>query len=94
MYDTGATVLALSAKDARKIGIDPQSLEYTDMADTPNGPTRMAPLTLSEIAIEGIVLRNVRASCCITGDSLLGMPALGRLSVRMQNGWMSLLPRG
>jgi clan AA aspartic protease (TIGR02281 family) len=94
MYDTGATLVALSTEDARKIGIDPQSLRFTGKADTANGSRRMAPLTLSEITIEGIVLRNVRASCCITGDSLLGMSALERLSVGMQNGWISLSPKG
>ena len=33
VVDTGATVVALSAEDARKIGIDPQSLQFTGKAE-------------------------------------------------------------
>jgi clan AA aspartic protease (TIGR02281 family) len=94
MADTGATLVALSVEDARKIGIDPQSLQFTDRADTANGPRQAAPITLSEITIEGIMLRNVPASCCVTGTSLLGMSALGQLGVEMKDGWMLLSSPG
>jgi clan AA aspartic protease (TIGR02281 family) len=93
MADTGATVVSLSAEDARKVGIDPQSLPFTDEAQTANGTVPSAGITLPEITIEGILLRDIRASCCTTGTSLLGMSALGRLSVEMQNGWMFLSRR-
>ena len=91
--DTGATIVALSAADARKVGIDPQSLQFTDQAHTANGSMRSAPIMLSEITVEGTVLRNVRASCCVTGDSLLGMSALERFSFTMNNGLMVLSPK-
>ena len=93
VVDTGATVVALSAEDARKIGIDPQSLQFTGKADSANGPMRTAPVTLPEINIEGIVLRNVRASCCFTGVSMLGMSALERFSFTINNGWMFVSPK-
>jgi clan AA aspartic protease (TIGR02281 family) len=93
MADTGATVVSLSAEDARKVGIDPQSLPFTHEAHTANGTVPSAGITLPEITIEGILLRDIGASCCITGTSLLGMSALGRLSVEMQNGSMFLSPR-
>jgi pilus assembly protein CpaB len=93
MADTGATDVALSAKDAQKVGIDPQSLQFTDKSYTANGPRHMAPVTLSEITIEGIVLRNVPASCCVSGNSLLGMSALGQLGLEMKDGWMVLSPK-
>ena len=93
MADTGATLVALSAEDARKVGIDPQSLQFTGQAHTANGPRPAAPITLSEITIEGTVLRNVRASCCVTGVSLLGMSALERFSFTMNNGLMVLSPK-
>ena len=77
MVDTGATLVALSAEDVRKIGINPQTLQFTEEAGTANGVVRQAPIMLSEITIEGIVLRNVLASCCVAStDSLLGMSAL------------------
>ena len=93
MADTGATVVALSAEDARKVGIDPQSLQFTGEAHTANGPVRSAPIMLSEITIEGTVLRNVPASCCVTGMGLLGMSALERFSFTMNNGLMVLSPK-
>jgi pilus assembly protein CpaB len=94
MADTGATRVALSVEDAQKIGIDPQSLQFTGKSNTANGPRQAAPVTLSEITIEGIVLRNVPASCCVTGTSLLGMSALGQLGLEMKDGWMFLSPKG
>jgi clan AA aspartic protease (TIGR02281 family) len=90
MADTGATVVSLSAEDARRIGIDPQSLQFTGKVQTANGPMRKAPVTLPEITIEGFVLRDIPAACCVTGISLLGMSALERLSFKMNNGWMFL----
>ena len=93
MADTGATFVALSAEDARKVGIDPQSLQFTHETHTANGSVRSARITLSEITIEGTVLRNVPASCCVTGTGLLGMSALERFSFTMNNGLMFLSPK-
>ena len=90
MVDTGASLVSLSAADARRVGIDPQSLQFTGVAHTANGTVRAAPITLREIAIEGMVLNNVRASCCVTGEALLGMSALERLNFTIGSGWMSL----
>jgi clan AA aspartic protease (TIGR02281 family) len=89
VYDTGATDVSLSTEDARKIGIDPQSLQFTQKARTANGVVPLAPITLSKITIEGIVLRDVSASCC-SDMSLLGMSALKKLNVEMIDGWLSL----
>jgi len=91
--DTGATLVSLSMKDVRKVGIDPQSLQFTDEAKTANGVVPSASMLLSEITVEGVVLRNVPASCCVTGVSLLGMSALRRFSFTMNNGWMYLTPK-
>jgi Flp pilus assembly protein CpaB len=93
MADTGATLVALSVQDAKMIGIDPQSLQFTGKANTANGSVQSASITLPEITIEGIVLRDIRASCCVTGVSLLGMSALGQLGLEMKDGWMFLSPK-
>ena len=93
MADTGATKVSLTAEDARKAGIDLQSLQFTGQAHTASGSVRTAPIMLSEITIEGNVLRNVAASCCVTGESLLGMSALERFSFTMNNGLMVLSPK-
>ena len=48
----------------------------------------------SEITVEGTVLRSVRAACCVTGKSLLGMSVLQRFSLAMNDGLMVLSPKG
>ena len=52
--DTGETLISLSAEDARKVGVDPQSLQFTGELKTANGSVRSASVTLPEISIEGI----------------------------------------
>src|SRR5262249_3291915 len=88
--DTGATFVSLSAEDARKAGVDLQSLPVNGKAQTANGVVQAKQFLLPEITVEGFVLRNVPASCCATGTSLLGMSALGQLGFEMKDGWMFL----
>ena len=92
MADTGATFVTLSTEDARKVGIDPRSLQFTHKFWTGNGSVWRARITLPEITVAGIVLRNVPAACC-GSLSLLGMSALGRFNVTMDNGLMVLSPK-
>jgi len=82
MVDTGASDVALSASDARRIGIDLDSLRYTVPYQTANGVIYAARLTLDEVSIGDIRLNNVTASVSREGlgQSLLGMSFLGRLS--------------
>ncbi|MSU89873.1 TIGR02281 family clan AA aspartic protease [Rhodobacteraceae bacterium 2CG4] len=78
VVDTGATVVILSREDARRIGLDPDALDYTGRARTANGEVRMAPVTLDEMTLAGVTMRNVRAA--VNGGaldtSLLGMSFL------------------
>ncbi len=76
--DTGATDMVLSHEDARRAGIDPKNLAYLGSADTANGTVRTARVALDEVALEGIVDRNIRA-VVTDGEldsSLLGMSYL------------------
>jgi aspartyl protease family protein len=81
MVDTGATDIALSAADARRVGIDLDSLRYTTAYQTANGQIFAARIVLSEVTVGEITLRDVRASVSREGlgQSLLGMSFLGRL---------------
>jgi aspartyl protease family protein len=80
--DTGATDLVLSQDDARAVGVEPDELAYLGLAGTANGTVRTARVTLDEVALEGIVDRNV-AAVVTDGDldgSLMGMSYLRNFS--------------
>lgn len=61
MVDTGATVVALRASDARAAGIRVTAADFTQPVQTANGTTGAAEALLDVIAIEDIEVRNVRA---------------------------------
>jgi len=93
LVDTGASLVVLTAEDAEKVGIDVKNPRFTTSTNTAAGAAPRALLWLKEIDVGGIVLRNVRASCCAGGGkSLLGMTALSRLDVKISNGVMHLSP--
>lgn len=82
VIDTGATMLALGARDARRVGIDPDRLAYTGRAQTANGITGTAPVTLKSLELGGITDENVPA-VIIQGQldqSLMGMTYLRRFA--------------
>jgi len=82
LVDTGATAVALSAADARRVGIDPGSLTYGIKIATAAGETRAARITLASVDVDGALVRNVDALVLDrdTDASLLGMSYLRRLS--------------
>ena len=83
MVDTGATVVAMSHRDARRAGITVATTDYTSRVRTANCIARVAPVTLSRVRIGDIVVRNVRGVVSEPGKlngTLLGMSFLSRLS--------------
>lgn len=83
MVDTGASTIALSAADARRVGIDPEVLDYFLPVTTANGQTFAAAVTLDEIRLGSIAFGPIGASVLPEGAlerSLLGMSFLDRLS--------------
>jgi aspartyl protease family protein len=81
--DTGATLVALTAEDAQRIGIDHSELDFRYRHRTANGVARAAHVILGEIAIGPVTVNNVRASVSEPGllhMSLLGMSFLSQLS--------------
>ena len=82
MIDTGATTVAITAGTARKLGIVPARSAFTQPVATANGVVDAAPVTLRDIRIGGIVVRDVDALVIPgegPGTNLLGMSFLGRL---------------
>ncbi|WP_026147578.1 retropepsin-like aspartic protease family protein [Limimaricola hongkongensis] len=93
VVDTGATDMVLGREDARRAGIDPETLDYFGSATTANGTVRTARVTLDSVALGGIEDENITA-VVTDGDlagSLLGMGYLrlfGRLEI--ENGTLVL----
>jgi len=82
LVDTGATAVALTPKDAQRLGIDLSRLRYGSSVVTAGGRTRAAPVKLASVTVAGAKLRDVDALVIENGldASLLGMSYLGRLS--------------
>jgi aspartyl protease family protein len=93
VVDTGATDIVLSQSDAKRIGIDLDSLAFTGRASTANGVVETARITLDTIEIANIVDRDVSA-VVNKGElfgSLLGMGYLQRWGrIEIENGILSL----
>jgi aspartyl protease family protein len=82
LVDTGATAVALTPGDARRLGLDPASLRYGRRVVTAAGSARAAPVKLASLSVSGARLQDVDALVIEKGldTSLLGMTYLGRLA--------------
>jgi aspartyl protease family protein len=82
LVDTGATAVALTANDARRLGLDLATLTYGVPVTTADGKTMAAQVKLRSVTIAGARIENVDALVLQSGleTSLLGMSYLGRLS--------------
>ena len=82
LVDTGASDIVLTLDDARRLGLDPRTLEYTQRYATANGVVRGAPVVLRELRIGQFRLFDVDASVneAPLGVSLLGMDFLEQLN--------------
>jgi aspartyl protease family protein len=81
LVDTGASHIVLSPADARRAGIDVDSLSYRDGFETANGMGRGADVRLASIQIGSIRFTDVPAivNRADMSASLLGMTFLNRL---------------
>jgi aspartyl protease family protein len=89
VVDTGATSVFMSADTARAAGIDPDTLDYSVHMRTASGVIRGARVTLREVRIGQLAIRDVEATVARTDlpVSLLGMTFLNRLqSYEVRNG--------
>jgi aspartyl protease family protein len=82
MVDTGASVVALTASDAARLGIHPAQREFVTEVKTANGAVRAAPVRLDEVEVGDLVVRDVAALVLpdeALSDNLLGLSFLSRL---------------
>jgi len=82
MVDTGASIIALTERDADRLGVRPSRSAFTAAVQTANGVVRAAPVTLNSVDIGGLVVRDVKAVVVSGGglkENLLGLSYLTRL---------------
>jgi aspartyl protease family protein len=82
MVDTGASVIALTEAEARRLGIYPARNDFTAQVRTANGTVNAAPVMLSSVDIDGLVVRDVQALVVpgkALSENLLGLSYLTRL---------------
>lgn len=91
MVDTGATVVALSAAEAARIGLDLASATPVTIG-TANGPVPGRRVTLSAVTLGGVTVANVAAvvTPAPMGHVLLGNSFLQRFQLRRDNDVMRL----
>ncbi len=95
MVDTGATDVALTREDARKIGLPVDRLRFNRPYSTANGTAFGASVGLDSIELGPIIARNVTGSVLPEGlsYSLLGMSFLNKLSgYKVVDGVLTLYP--
>jgi aspartyl protease family protein len=82
IFDTGASMVVLTAADAQRARLNVRGLVFDVPVATANGAALAAQVRLDELAVGPIVIRNVRALVAKPGalqESLLGMSFLERL---------------
>lgn len=82
MVDTGAAAVVLSRDDARRLGLDADTLTRDRTVRTASGTVAATGVRLSRVVVAGVEIRDVEA-LVVDADlphSLLGMSFLGRLS--------------
>jgi aspartyl protease family protein len=83
VIDTGATSTVLTRADAESAGFDPAALVFNIPVSTANGMARAARVVADDVAVGGIVRRNLPLLVAEAGrldQSLLGMNFMGTLS--------------
>jgi aspartyl protease family protein len=92
IVDTGATTIALTLEDARRIGLAVDPSTFTEVGMGAGGPVRGQEVTIDSVSVDGREVRTLRG-VVLEGlqDSLLGQSYLTRIGeVRMSGGVMIL----
>jgi aspartyl protease family protein len=93
LVDSGASIVALTRRDAEAIGINVDDLPIGGSANTAGGVVPMRPVMLDSVEIDGIKVRGVQAAVIDAdmGVSLLGQSFLSQLAaVNVEGDTMTL----
>lgn len=81
MIDTGASDVALTTVDAKRLNFDLAKLNYNRIYSTANGESKAAPVELDKVQIGTWTFKNIKGHVGSSGEldiSLLGMSVLER----------------
>lgn len=94
LVDTGATSIALPARDANRLGIDYRK-GLRGMTQTANGVVAVYRVSLDRVRLGGIELNSVDAVVIEQGleIALLGMSFLNRVEMKREGQTMTLIRR-
>lgn len=85
IVDTGATLVSLSGREAKRLGIDYRVVGTPGQSSTASGVDKIYVVNLTKVKVGDIEIRNVRGAVH-DGDfppaTLLGMSFLSRLTMR------------
>jgi aspartyl protease family protein len=91
LIDTGATPVAMTEKDARRVGLKFSPAEYSEVGMGAGGPIQGKRVTLDKVVMDGKEARGVDGMILQGGDmNLLGQEYLGRFSVEMRGDTMRI----
>jgi aspartyl protease family protein len=82
MVDTGASVIALTLRDAARLGIHPGRSAFVAEVKTANGIVRGAPVRIDAVEVGDLAVRDVAALVLpdeALSENLLGLSFLSRL---------------
>lgn len=96
IVDTGASMVALTVKDAETIGIPVNPDQFEIVGEGASGPVRGQSIMIESIDVDGIVARNVRGVILADSNlSLLGQSFLANVDqVSMSGEYLSLNDAG
>ncbi|MCX8100973.1 MAG: TIGR02281 family clan AA aspartic protease [Geminicoccaceae bacterium] len=84
VVDTGASAVVLDPEDARRIGLAPERLRFSERFRTANGLVRVAPVTLRELRIGQLALPHLPA---VVNEAPIGVSLLGTSFLARLQGW-------
>ena len=94
LVDTGATLVAIPARDAARLGIDYRR-GRRGISQTANGPAPFWRVVLDTVTVGGVTLTSVEGAVHEGGleEALLGMSFLGRTEMRREGETLTLTKR-
>jgi aspartyl protease family protein len=95
LVDTGATLVAIPASDAARLGIDYRR-GRRGISQTANGAVAFWRVTLDSVSVGGVTLTNVEGAVHDSGGldvALLGMSFLGRTEMKREGPNLTLVKR-